>query len=216
MIINRLSILLAERNLRATRVSVETGIARSTLSSLVNNDSKMIQIETINTLCEFLKISPNDFFEYLPFDLIPKILLSDFIIDGVKHSNDSETVTDIYSFTAELFIQKIQNSRETDIVEMGTTFINTPDENPLGSEYKYNINFSTNSDDDLEKLKKLKKEIGPAFFTSLEKSVKVVLDEEIEKEIEKIGNDNNNNFNYLNELNHLQENFETNISLEMF
>jgi len=216
MILNRLSILLAERNLRATRVSVETGIARSTLSSLVNNDSKMIQIETINTLCEFLKIPPSDFFDYLPFDLVPKILLSDFIIDGVEYSGNSGLITDIYNFTAELFIQKKQNGNEKDIIEMDTHFINNPAKNPYGSEYEYFISFSKHSNEDLSKLKKLRKEIGPTFFTALEKSVKITLKEEIKKQIEKISEEavNNHDLSNLDYFNSLADNFEVDVSLE--
>ncbi len=35
MIINRLSVLLAERNVRANRLAVETGIAPSTLTRII-------------------------------------------------------------------------------------------------------------------------------------------------------------------------------------
>ncbi|MFC6314233.1 helix-turn-helix domain-containing protein [Lapidilactobacillus achengensis] len=70
MIKNNLSVLLAERGLTAIKVSEETGIARSTLSSLTQNNSKMIQIETINTLCKFLKITPADFFDYTPIEVL--------------------------------------------------------------------------------------------------------------------------------------------------
>lgn len=68
MIRNKLTVLLAEKNIRANRVSNDTGIARSTLSSLTNNSSKMIQLETINSICQYLNVSPADFFEYVPFD----------------------------------------------------------------------------------------------------------------------------------------------------
>lgn len=68
MIRNNLSTLFSERGLKATRVSAETGIARSTLSSLTQNESKMIQLETINNLCMYLGITHEDFFSYIPFD----------------------------------------------------------------------------------------------------------------------------------------------------
>lgn len=68
MIHNNLSVLLAERSIKASRVSAETGISRSTLNSISNNSSKMIQMETINTLCSYLKASPDDFFSFSPID----------------------------------------------------------------------------------------------------------------------------------------------------
>lgn len=69
MIRNRLSILLAERGIKATKVANDTGIARSTLSKITNNSSEKIDYSTINTLCRYLKITPCDFFEYEPFDV---------------------------------------------------------------------------------------------------------------------------------------------------
>ncbi|EME8160232.1 helix-turn-helix transcriptional regulator [Enterococcus faecium] len=69
MIRNKLSILLAERGIKATKVANDTGIARSTLSKITNNSSEKIDYSTINTLCRYLKITPCDFFEYEPFDV---------------------------------------------------------------------------------------------------------------------------------------------------
>ncbi|MEB5927222.1 helix-turn-helix transcriptional regulator [Enterococcus faecalis] len=79
MLRNKLSILLAERGIKATKVSNDTGIARSTLSKINNNSSEKIDYSTINTLCRYLKITPCDFFEYLPFDI-------DFFVSIDEHS----------------------------------------------------------------------------------------------------------------------------------
>lgn len=68
MIINRLSILLAERNIRANRLALETGIAQSTLTRITNNRSSQIDYDTLNKICNFFRITPNDFFDYTPFD----------------------------------------------------------------------------------------------------------------------------------------------------
>lgn len=64
MIRNRLSILLAEREITATEVSKETGISRTTLSSLVNNSGEGIQFKTLETLCRYLNIEPDSFFDF--------------------------------------------------------------------------------------------------------------------------------------------------------
>lgn len=74
MIRNKLSLLLAERGIKATKVANDTGIARSTLSKINNNSSEKIDYSTINTLCRYLQITPCDFFEYVPFDV-------DFFVD---------------------------------------------------------------------------------------------------------------------------------------
>lgn len=56
MILIKLEDLLKEYNLNISEVSDATGIARSTLTPLVNNPEtvKGLKIETIDTLCDFL------------------------------------------------------------------------------------------------------------------------------------------------------------------
>lgn len=68
MIRNNLAQLMLERNLKATQISNKTKIARSTLSRIANNASEKIEYSTINSLCDILKVTPNDFFEYLPLN----------------------------------------------------------------------------------------------------------------------------------------------------
>lgn len=65
-----LNMLLAERNLTASRLSKDTGISKTTLTALVNNTGKGIQYETIDTICNYLNITPEDFFDYVPFDYV--------------------------------------------------------------------------------------------------------------------------------------------------
>ena len=59
MILIKLEDLLKEYNLNISEVSDATGIARSTLTPLVNNPEtvKGLKIETIDTLCDFFGIS---------------------------------------------------------------------------------------------------------------------------------------------------------------
>lgn len=68
MIRNQLSTLLAERSLTASKLANDTGIAKSTLSKITTNSSGKIDYSTINTLCNYLKVTPADFFEYSPLD----------------------------------------------------------------------------------------------------------------------------------------------------
>lgn len=78
MIRCNLSILLAERNLKITQVSKDTGISRTTLTSLSSNYSQGIQFDTVNTLCNYLKITPEQLISYIPVDIeILDIILSD-------------------------------------------------------------------------------------------------------------------------------------------
>lgn len=64
-----LSVLLAERHLKITKVSKDTGISRTTLTYLANNYSKGIQYETLNTLCTYLHTTPDELISYIPIDI---------------------------------------------------------------------------------------------------------------------------------------------------
>lgn len=97
MIRNKLSILLAERGIKATKVANDTGIARSTLSKITNNSSEKIDYSTINTLCRYLKITPCDFFEYEPFDVSFFVSLEKtYTEDNVLFYYDIEAFMNIY------------------------------------------------------------------------------------------------------------------------
>lgn len=70
MIRNRLAALMGERGLKITRVAKDTGISRNTITSISQNDSEMIRMETINTLCKYLGVTPCEFYEYEPIDIV--------------------------------------------------------------------------------------------------------------------------------------------------
>ncbi|MFD7035522.1 helix-turn-helix domain-containing protein [Mammaliicoccus sciuri] len=111
MIRNRLSELLSERGLKISRVAKEVEIARSSLTSMVQNDSEMIRYDAIEKLCTFLNISPNEFFEYTPisveyeFDEYPTIeyeILQDFDRRLVLNKFDFDFLVDIKHYKEDL------------------------------------------------------------------------------------------------------------------
>lgn len=69
MIKCNLAILLAERNLKITQVAKATNLSRTTLTYLANNYSQGIQLDTLNKLCLYLQVTPEQFFSYLPFEV---------------------------------------------------------------------------------------------------------------------------------------------------
>lgn len=69
MIKCNLPVLLAERGLKITKLSNDTGISRTTLTSLSNNYSQGIQFDTLNKICNYLKITPGELFLYVPFEI---------------------------------------------------------------------------------------------------------------------------------------------------
>ena len=64
MIISNLNVLLAERKLTISKVSKDTGISRTTLTSLCSNFAKGIQFDTLNSLIKYFKIKFDDVFLY--------------------------------------------------------------------------------------------------------------------------------------------------------
>lgn len=66
MLKNNLSVLMAERGLKIADLYNATGISKTTLMAIANNNSKGIQFETLDRLCNYLDVAPNDFFEYVP------------------------------------------------------------------------------------------------------------------------------------------------------
>ena len=69
MLIPNLAVLLAERRLTIARLSRETGLSRTTLTALAGRTARGIQFDTLNTLCQALKVTPGALFVYRPFDL---------------------------------------------------------------------------------------------------------------------------------------------------
>lgn len=69
MLIPNLSVLLAERRLTISKVAQDTGISRTTLTALTGRSARGIQFDTLNRLCQYLKVTPDALFIYRPFDL---------------------------------------------------------------------------------------------------------------------------------------------------
>lgn len=64
MIKNRLAVIMAENRTRnLSSISQETGISRTTLTSLYSNQENAITYRTIETLCKHFKIKFTEFFE---------------------------------------------------------------------------------------------------------------------------------------------------------
>lgn len=59
----RLWELMAERNLKITQVSKDTGLSRPTLNNIKFDRIKAIQMNTVDILCNYLRITPGELFE---------------------------------------------------------------------------------------------------------------------------------------------------------
>lgn len=67
MIQSKLSVLMAERGLKISDLYEETGISKTTLMALSENSGKGVQFDTVDKLCNFLGVTPCEFFDYSPY-----------------------------------------------------------------------------------------------------------------------------------------------------
>ena len=56
--------MLKERNITKTQLCKETGISTNVISKISKNEG--FKTETIDRLCEYLKVQPSDIMEWIP------------------------------------------------------------------------------------------------------------------------------------------------------
>lgn len=66
MIVSKFPILLAEKKLRVSDVVRATGMSKTTLHKLYNDESSRIDFNTMDQLCKFLEVQVGDIFVYEP------------------------------------------------------------------------------------------------------------------------------------------------------
>lgn len=102
MIRNNLAMILAQKQIKISRMALDTGLSRTTLTSLSQNDSKRIDNDTLNVILMYLKITPNDFFEFLKYDFDIKLEAINFEFDFLVEQDI--TVITINKSEIDLFI----------------------------------------------------------------------------------------------------------------
>lgn len=95
---NRLKVLLAERNLKIKDVVKNTSLSRNTISNLVNNPTSNVSTKTLDELCYYLKINPQDFFTYIPCLIEFKEENDEYYLH-ISHEDDT--------FTGKIIMQKV-------------------------------------------------------------------------------------------------------------
>lgn len=90
MILCNLSNVLAEKRTNISRVSRETGISRTTLTSLCNNSCRGVQLDTVNTLCQSLNIDLSQLFLYSKYDISVRSDMPFFEIEKFPAVNQGE------------------------------------------------------------------------------------------------------------------------------
>ncbi|PKG35982.1 helix-turn-helix domain-containing protein [Psychrobacter sp. Sarcosine-3u-12] len=70
MILCNLPVLLAERRMKVADLIRTTGISKSTMHKIYNEQTSRIDFETMDKICEALDIGVGDLFTYVPNELI--------------------------------------------------------------------------------------------------------------------------------------------------
>ena len=65
-IVINLDVMLAKRKIRSKVLAQHIGITEQNLSILKTGKAKAIRLQTLNSICEFLKCTPADLLEYIP------------------------------------------------------------------------------------------------------------------------------------------------------
>ena len=65
MRVNHLPTLLAERRLKVADAVRATGVSKTTLHKIYNDQSSRIDFDTIDKLCEYLGVGVGDLFEHV-------------------------------------------------------------------------------------------------------------------------------------------------------
>ncbi|WP_261869575.1 helix-turn-helix transcriptional regulator [Psychrobacter sp. JCM 18901] len=72
MILCNLPVLLAERRMKVADLIRMTGISKSTVHKIYNEQTSRIDFDTMDKICEALDIEVGDLFTYVPNDLLDK------------------------------------------------------------------------------------------------------------------------------------------------
>lgn len=91
MIYSKLSNLMKRNRLTITKLANDTGISRTTLTSLFHNTGNGIQFDTLNVLCNYFRISINELLVFVPYNV--QIKLEDIGENSFLYNSDCSECT---------------------------------------------------------------------------------------------------------------------------
>lgn len=176
MLRNNLAVLLSERQIRISKLANDTGISRTTLTAMATNSSKMVQIETVNKICQALDITPSFFFEYVPFDF-------NFFFDIGPDVTDTEALdahmNPIPTFESTFIINVLENNTRINTIEFsGYTEDYGIDPN---NKNRVGIGLRPTNEQELSKLSAYIKDISVAFESDIKKDIQKYVQASINK-----------------------------------
>lgn len=117
MLKSNLSVLMAERGLKIAKVYEDTGISKTTLMALSDSTGKGVQFDTVDKLCNYLGVTPAEFFAYVPviWDMSTSKRendMHDYIVITLKNSKLKKSYQlGTYFYSAENYDFPIENEK---------------------------------------------------------------------------------------------------------
>lgn len=187
MIRNRLSELLSERGLKTSRVALEVGIARSSLTSMIQNDSEMVRYDAIDKLCNYLNITPCDFFDYSPLtfnftlDDDPQIIVEEIFFELSLNLKDG---IDIKKFEFDILVDMYDEEHNKKDFDLEVVF----DKFKKNNKNKHDLIFKVVRENDNKTLKDYVETLSPGLknvlFKKLQKLITSYVIEYLKKNTE--------------------------------
>ena len=216
-----LAILLSERNLKITKVAKDTGISRTTLTSLSSNSSKGIQLDTMNTLCHYLSITPDKLFSFIPLDIDCEVsYLNDCLVDDIEknidilfditlkiHTNSLKPI--IFDLNGNIFFYKTITHRKYILrtIDKNVSKIdNNYTEISMIGDIEILLDLPSFSDEEItiknNEIKEIFKKIPTPFLNDFSRKLENEIIINFENYNERILNKANNNYNFDNNSNY--------------
>lgn len=220
MIRNRLSELLSERGLKTSRVALEVGIARSSLTSMIQNDSEMVRYDAIDKLCNYLNITPYDFFDYSPLtfnftlDDDPQIIVEEIFFELSLNLKDG---IDIKKFEFDILVDMYDEEHNKKDFDLEIVF----DKFRKNNKNKHDLIFKVVKESDNKTLKDYVETLSPGLknvlFKKLQKLITSYVIEYLKKnteDTETLNLDNNKQISLYKEIDNITCYLESSIFTE--
>ncbi len=225
MIRNRLAALMAERGLKITRVAKDTGISRNTITSIAQNDSEMMRMETINTLCKYLGVTPCEFYEYEPLDIDFFVEINSCLYSLQERPTDSFITENHLSITTAdidviMDVKRNQHTQSFDLLGKTINSVELLLDNP--DIFAANIPLTIEFDNENEKyifINEIYNKISASFHQDIYKNLENKLNHELQSYlIKKINEDtlDNNDIFQKNLEKGIQQSIKVNLQSDVF
>ncbi|WP_461244914.1 helix-turn-helix domain-containing protein [Secundilactobacillus muriivasis] len=160
MIRNNLSVLMAEKRIKVVDLSNATGISKNTITSTAKNYGKMIQLETINKICQALDVSPTDFFEYAPFDF-------DYYSEVGASDDEYYKETGLISHDLDCFLNVSKNNNRVASIKFSGSVTNYGPVGPNTNVLALSASVRPVNQNELDKLTPYLSKLSTGFITDI-------------------------------------------------